>query len=233
MIHQHIWASPKPGMTEAAFQDYWLNLHAVNFAAKIPQIRKYMLDLRVDFDAYPLPVIWGGIAEIWLRNEEEQVASLQTPEFLEGARLDEPKWAAFWNTLVLDTDQHILRDDLRDNLTPDTAKVVTVIRRQPGVTVEDFRARLLDAYAGALDGTPGLRRLEICTTRDSWYGLGEPRFDAVLHGWFDSADALATGVMSDYFANTVRPSEAKTFDLKHRHSMVVKPHWIIGPAERD
>ena len=40
--------------------------------------------------------LWSGVAEIWLANEEEQLASLQTPEFLKGARADEPKWAAFW-----------------------------------------------------------------------------------------------------------------------------------------
>ena len=45
MIHQHIWASPKPGMTEQQFQDYWLNYHAVNFAAKIPQILAYSLSV--------------------------------------------------------------------------------------------------------------------------------------------------------------------------------------------
>ncbi len=37
MIHQHIFASPKPGMSEAEFQDYWLHVHAVNYASRIDQ----------------------------------------------------------------------------------------------------------------------------------------------------------------------------------------------------
>ncbi|WP_449062738.1 EthD domain-containing protein [Planomonospora algeriensis] len=108
MIHQFILAAPKPGMTAAEFQDYWTNVHAVKFAARIPQIRRYLIDSRVPFDADrgrpALP--HQGIAEIWLENDEEQLASLQTEEFLQGARRDEPNWAAFWLTIVLDTEAH-------------------------------------------------------------------------------------------------------------------------------
>ena len=46
MIHQMIFAAPKPGMTEQEFCDYWLDVHAVKFASKIPQIRKYKIDWR-------------------------------------------------------------------------------------------------------------------------------------------------------------------------------------------
>ena len=46
MIHQHILAAPRPGMSEFDFQDYWRYVHALKFARKIPQIKKYKLDLR-------------------------------------------------------------------------------------------------------------------------------------------------------------------------------------------
>ena len=232
MIHQHIWASPKPGMTEQQFQDYWLNYHAVNFAAKIPQILAYSVDTRIDWPGHDLPVIWSGIAEIWLRNETEQLASMQTPEFLEGARKDEPNWAAFWNTLGLDTDQHRVLDLVGDDIGPETVKLVTVMRRQHGVTVEAFRERLLGSHADALKGIPGLKRLDICTTRDSGYGLGEPRFDGVIHLGFDSLAALKVGMESPYFADVVKPNEAATIDAKHQNSMVVRQHWVIRPGER-
>ena len=38
VIHQFIFAYPRPGMTEAEFQRYWVEGHAVNYASKIPQI---------------------------------------------------------------------------------------------------------------------------------------------------------------------------------------------------
>ena len=106
MIHQLIFAAPKPGMAERDFQDYWRTVHAVRFASRIPQIRKYAVDDRVPRPTDSGEPTWSGVGEIWLRDDEEQIASLQTPEFIEGARADEPNWAAFWRTLVLDTDAH-------------------------------------------------------------------------------------------------------------------------------
>jgi hypothetical protein len=42
MIHQFIFAGPKPGLSADAFQSYWVNFHAVDYAARIPQIRQYL-----------------------------------------------------------------------------------------------------------------------------------------------------------------------------------------------
>ena len=110
MIHQLIFAHPRPGLSEEEFQQYWLEVHAVRYASRIPQIRRYLIDTRIPFGQEPEDPLWGGVAEIWLENEEEQLASLQSPEFLQGARIDEPRWAAFWRTLALDTDAHTLRE---------------------------------------------------------------------------------------------------------------------------
>ena len=60
-------------MTEAEFQDYWQNIHAVRFAVKIPQIARYRLALRVPCSIDTAP-IWSGCAEIWLRNDAVDVA---------------------------------------------------------------------------------------------------------------------------------------------------------------
>src|SRR5688500_15656055 len=104
MIHQFIFAGPKPNLSPEAFISYWINFHAVDYAAKIPQIRQYLVAQRIHLLCGRDLPFFEGVAEIWLTNEAEQLASLQTPEFLEGARRDEPRWAAFWQTLVLDTD---------------------------------------------------------------------------------------------------------------------------------
>src|ERR1700752_3900858 len=98
MIHQFIFAAPKPGLTPAAFQSYWIHFHAVDFASKIPQILENLVAQRVHFPVQHALPYFEGVAEIWLADEQSQLASLQTPEFLQGARIDEPRWAAFWLT---------------------------------------------------------------------------------------------------------------------------------------
>jgi len=226
VIHQLIFAHPKPGMSEKEFQDYWVNVHAVRYAGKIPQIKKYLIDTRIPFGPEPEDPMWSGIAEIWLENEEEQLASLQTPEFLEGARLDEPRWAAFWRTVVLDTDAQVLRAG--DHPAPEEGvKLVLLVKRANGTTVEEFRERSLGAHAERMLQVPGLRRYLQCFTRDGAYAVGEALLDAAYLLSFDSVEALETAVASAEFTKAV--DDLHTFvEPRYIHRMAVREHWVIG-----
>jgi hypothetical protein len=231
MIHQFIFAAPKPGMSEADFQDYWLNNHAINFAAKIPQIRKYKLDLTVPTALQKGDPIFSGIAEIWLSNDQEQLASMQTEEFLQGARLDEPNWAAFWKTLVLDTE---LAYDSLPKLETDTAdgvKVVIISKRNGGVGLDSFRSEIQKSQIEGLAEVPNLKRFAINFVRDSWYFLGEPRFDLVTSMWFSNLSTMETALGSIPYHSSLN-SENHLVNSQYRFAFYVKQNWIIGPDTR-
>jgi hypothetical protein len=234
MIHQFIFAAPKPGMTAEAFQDYWVNVHAVKYASKIPQIRRYMIDSRIPFDGDmgqpKLP--HQGIAEIWLANEAEQLASLQTDEFLQGARLDEPKWAAFWQTIVLDTTAHEIVAGPPLTREPSWVKLTVLMKRRPGMALEDYRQQSLESYAPLTAGVPGLRRYLHCHTRDGFYVFGEASFDSVEQLWFDDVEALKEAVASPYFTEQVKAAREQIVDLKYVFSLAAKEAWIVGPEAR-
>jgi uncharacterized protein (TIGR02118 family) len=224
VIHQLIFAAPKPGMSVAEFQRYWLEVHAVEYASRIPQIRKYKIDTTVPSAGNPL---WSGVAEIWLRNEEEQLASLQTDEFLLGARLDEPKWAAFWQTLVLDTDAHLLVD-------PGTAegtKLIRLVKRREGLPLSQFREQSLGKHAQLVQEIPGLRGYMQGHTRDGAYGIGEAVLDAAYQLWFDDVDALSAAVASPEF-HRAEDELLSIVEQKYIHELTVKEHWVIGPESR-
>jgi hypothetical protein len=226
MIHQFILAAPKPGMTTAEFQDYWVHVHAVKFASRIPQIRRYLIDTRVDFDGDvgqpPLP--HQGIAEIWLENEQEQLASLQTEEFLHGARADEPNWAAFWLSIVIDTTAHEI---LAGDPSPDGVKITTLLKRRPGLSLADYHEASLTAYAPVANGLPGLRRHLHCHTRDGAYVFGEAGFDSVEQWWFDDVASLRAALGSPYFTDRVAPARAAIVDPHYVFSLTAQEHWII------
>lgn len=224
MIHQLIFAAPKPGMSEREFQRYWVEVHAVKYASKIPQIRKYLIDTRVDRPGESGEPLWSGIAEIWIENEKEQLQSLQSPEFLQGARLDEPNWAAFWKTLVLDTDAHELLAGPPLAKGQSWVKVVTLWKRKEGLKLAAFRDHALKTHAPKALKLPGLRRYLQCHVRDSWYAVGEPRFDAVSMQWYDDARAVAAAAGEDLKA-FVEP--------RYVFSMAAQEHWIIGPEARE
>jgi hypothetical protein len=240
MIHQFILAAPKPGLTATEFQDYWRTVHAVRYASKIPQITRYLIDSRIPFDGDWGAGDWGtpalphqGIAEIWLNNEEEQLASLQTPEFLQGARLDEPNWAAFWLTLVLDTTAYeIVPGPPLTETDPDWVKLTVLSKRAPGLPLEEFRSTALGPYAAAVSKLPGLRRYLQAHTRDGAYVFGEASFDSVEQLWFDSVDDLRTALASPAFTEQVAPVQATLVDPKYVFSLVARENWIIGPEAR-
>ncbi|WP_326640193.1 EthD family reductase [Nonomuraea fuscirosea] len=230
MIHQLIFAAPKPGMTEHEFQQYWLNVHAVEYASKIPQIRKYLIDTRIPFWPGEGEPLWSGVAEIWLRDEREQLESLQTPEFLEGARKDEPRWAAFWRTVVLDTDAHevVAGPELAGAT---GVKLIVLVKRKEGVRLADFRSRSLGTHADLVSRVPGLRRYLQCHVRDGAYGIGEAVLDAAYLLSFDSRDDLAAALGSAEYAKAEADMESFT-ESRYVHRLVTTEHWIIGPESR-
>jgi hypothetical protein len=226
MIHQLIFAAPKPGLSEADFQRYWLDVHAVQYASKIPQIRRYQIDTRVPFGADTEEPKWGGVAEIWLANDTEQLESLQTKEFLEGARLDEPRWAAFWRTVVLDTDAHPVVEGPLPTGDSGGVKLIRLVKRRAGLSLEEFRSRSLGEHAELVREVPGLRGYLQGHTRDGAYAIGEAVLDAAYQLWFDDLDALAAAVASAQFERA--EENLRTFiEPRYLHELVVREHPIL------
>jgi hypothetical protein len=229
VIHQHIFASPKPGMTETEFQDYWLNHHAVEFASKITQIKKYKIDLRIPFEPEGRP-IWNAVAEIWLQNDEEQLDSMQSPEFILGARRDEPNWAAFWNTVGLDCDTRTVG---QRELPAGAVKLLVLYGRAEGLDRDQYRSRHLEVLSSRVSEIPDILRHDISFARDGLYAVGEPRFDAIGHFWFAfaaAAEAMTAGpdralVLPGAGNGIVNPAQV--------FPMLTTEHWVIGPQARE
>jgi hypothetical protein len=231
MIHQFIFAYPRPGMSEADFQRYWVEVHAVQYASKIPQIRKYLLDTRIALPGESGDPLWCGVAEIWLQNEQEQLESLQSKEFLKGARLDEPNWAAFWRTTVLDTTAHELLKGPGEVRDSDMAKLLVLSKRREGLPLESFHSYCLGTHAAKVMELPGLRRYQQGHVRDGFYAVGEAVLDCVEQLWFDNLDA-ALAAQRSVQQDIVDADYRLCAEERYIHKMLVQEHWIIGPGPR-
>lgn len=230
MIHQLIFAHPKPGMSEQDFQRYWVEVHAVKFASRIPQIKRYLIDTRVPFGPEPADPLFSGVAEIWM-NEEDQMASLQSHEFLEGARRDEPNWAAFWQTLALDTDAHVLVEGEPPSRDSTMVKVITLVKRKEGLPLKEFRLASLDVHGPLVGKLPGLRRYLQGHVRDGMYAVGEASLDCVSQLWFDDLDAIERMYASPEYERVANDLEGLV-EPRYIHTMVTREHWVIGPEPR-
>lgn len=231
MIHQLIFAYPRPGMSEAEFQRYWLEIHAVRYASKIPQIRKYMVDTRIPLPGESGDPLWCGVAEIWLANEAEQLASLQSKEFLQGARLDEPTWAAFWRTVGLDTTAHELVPGPGESRDSTLVKLLVLSKRREGLPRDAFRRHFLGVHADRVKELPGLRRYVQGHVRDGVYAVGEAILDCVEHLWFDSPEALGAALESVQH-EMVNTDYRLCTEERYIHRLLVREHWVIGPKPR-
>ncbi|MBQ9198810.1 MAG: EthD domain-containing protein [Lachnospiraceae bacterium] len=186
MIHQLIFANPKPGMSVKEFQDYWIIVHATEYAGKIKQIKKYKVNRLFDLDDKDnKEPLFNGMAEIWLENEEEQLKSLLSKEYVNGARADEPNWAAFWQTIGLDTYSY---DKLLCDSEPEY-KIVILMKRKEGIPLSVFREYLLRNIGEELKDIDMIKQLTISLVKDSMYKVGESCLDGALHIWInDIAD---------------------------------------------
>jgi hypothetical protein len=223
MIRQFIFAGPKSGLSPEAFQSYWVNFHAVEYASKIPQIKKYLVATRFHIeDAKEVP-FFEGVAEIWLENEQQQIASLQTPEFLNGARLDEPRWAAFWQTFVHDAETFTIVD--RKDSEANYVKLYVLLRRKPGQNLNEFRDWLKNKHAIQGKNIIGIQQYTIDLARDSLYSFGEPRFDAIEVYAF-----LNLEILKNAYCNTMeatKESWSAITDERYLFTMVAQENWVI------
>jgi len=233
MIHQHILAAPRPGMSEAEFQDYWRYVHALRYAAKIPQIRKYKVDARLSVGFQPQELAYGGIAELWIDDEKAQAASLQTPEFLQGAQLDEPRWAASWQTVVLDTEPHeLVAGEPSDRDVPEY-KLLLFMKRSRELPREEFISEYFGSFSDKLSCIPLLAGALGCLIRDRFYAEGkEPPFDAVTHLRAESMLSLKAMLAQPELSSVLNPHEQTLTDPWGLVTLAVRSEWIVGPEAR-
>ena len=69
-------------------------------------------------------------------------------------------------------------------------KVVAIVRRKAGMTVEVFQEHWRTHHADVVARLPGLRRYVQSHTLPSGYGKGEPVWDGIAELWVDDTDAL-------------------------------------------
>ncbi|MGO9061725.1 MAG: EthD domain-containing protein [Candidatus Binataceae bacterium] len=89
----------KPGMTVAAFNQYWLEVHAPP-AAKFPSVRRYVQCPTASIAYAITEPKWDGCAHIWFDDVESARLALNSEEYTRVGKADAPNFiglmTSFW-----------------------------------------------------------------------------------------------------------------------------------------
>lgn len=108
-------------------------------------------------------------------------------------------------------------------------KIAILMKRRPGLSVEDFQDHLRTRYGPLALCGPGLRRYVQSCALPQGYARGELLFDAVGEMWFDSLDDYEHSMRSPEFA-PARDEESAFLDRARTVAMPVDVHVIKDGA---
>lgn len=112
-------------------------------------------------------------------------------------------------------------------------KVVTFIKRKPGMPVDAFQAYWRERHPAVVTRLPGVRRYVQSHTLSSAYAGGEPAYDGIAEVWADSTDALRAMTQSPAYA-AVQADEAEFIDRAAMGFVVTDEHVVKnGPVPAD
>jgi uncharacterized protein (TIGR02118 family) len=108
-------------------------------------------------------------------------------------------------------------------------KVLTFIKRKPGMTVEDFQQYWLTRHPVVVTRLPGVRRYVQSHALASSYRKGEPPWDGIAEVWADDTDALRAMTRSAANAD-VQADEAQFIDRSTMGILVTEDHLLVEGA---
>ncbi|HEX2437116.1 MAG TPA: EthD domain-containing protein [Methylomirabilota bacterium] len=109
-------------------------------------------------------------------------------------------------------------------------KVITSIRRKPGMAVDEFQRYWREQHPAVVTALPGIRRYVQSHVLPTGYRKGDPPWDGIAEVWADDTDALRA--MTRSAANlAVQADEARFIDRASMGLIVTEEHTVLdGPA---
>lgn len=189
----------RPGMSVEDFQQYWRQVHGPIVAA-IPGIRRYV-------QCHPLlggyrsgPLVFDGVAEIWVDNKAALAAMAHTAGFA-AAKRDEPNFIETETLIELVVDEHVIK---AGSAPERGVKSVGFVRFRQDLAPEHARAYWRDVHGPIASAISVLRRYEQNHVRPGAYGGAvRPVWDGLALTWFNDLDDMRRSTTEEAYAATL------------------------------
>jgi uncharacterized protein (TIGR02118 family) len=222
MVKAIYFIKRKPGMALDAFRAYWLKQHA-EVVLKVPELCKYVQSHTLDSGYRRHEPLYDGIAELWYENTDVMRRIATTPES-RAAGDDDANFIDMSKFTFILTQERVQKEN---PLEPGMPKLISFIKRKPGMSVEDFQLYWRTHHGELARKLPGLRRYVQCHVRPSAYKSGRnPIYDGIAETWFESEAAMREGADTAE-VKAVRVDEKNFLAESPPPFIITKEHVIL------
>lgn len=229
MIKVYALLPKRPDISAGQFHEHWSTVHREH-ALAITRLRRYVQAHRIDDEMLSglEQAPYDGIPEVWYDSLESAVGQDDDPDYVEGAKRDEPNFVDMNGIAWVMTDERLVRDDLDLEAEPDSAKALILVHRSEGLDRETFAATWPAAAQTAMDALPGVRRAAVATTLPETYDAAEPAYDGVLELWW--ADRETFRADWEAAGSSTLDALEDVIARKRSHGAVVRELRVIWPG---
>lgn len=181
MIKQISFFKRIPGLPEEVFHQHWRTQHAT-IVKELPGLIRYVQNHAISSVAGSDAPPFDGVAEVWFEDMETMRANVGSAA-LDRIRADEANFIDPASMGSIIADDVVVKDQQPGD---DTLKLVGLINRVDGLSVDDFRDTWRQELGPIVRGVDGIVRYTQSATRPGIYRSGRtPAFDGEACLWFD------------------------------------------------
>jgi uncharacterized protein (TIGR02118 family) len=191
----------KPGISREDFVRHWLDVH-VPMCHAVPGLRGYAVSTIVEHQSRPdvpsLPMgDFDGVAQVWFDSLEARAHA--------GASVEGKRWHADGGTIIGGIRMFVTNERLVVPVPPGNRpkfKTLSVIKRKPSLSAEQFHHEWAVVHAPMARGVPGLRGFALSEIAEEQFRPDIPPFpldgpvDGFAESWWDSPESRAQMVAS-------------------------------------
>ena len=212
----------KPGMDVEAFQTYWLGTHA-SIVKQLPFVKRYV-------QSHPLPggyrktdLIYDGLAEVWI-DDTNALRSMASTDSYRAVTKDEEKFINTPNTVLLLTEEHVIKDG---EISKNGVKSIEFVTRKNGMDVQEFQDYWKNIHGPIASQMSTVQKYVQSHTKLAGYKRSaKPKWDGIATTWFESVDQMRQGVRTPEYERT-RADGINFVDTTMQHLLITKEHFII------
>lgn len=226
MVHLHFLIKRKDGLSRQAFSDHWRNTHAP-LAMSIPGVQRYVQNHTPSIVSRNPS--HDGIVELWMESLDAAKAAFNSPEYRQGAYVDEPNFVNVEDVIRLQTEDQVMLDGDSISKDDELVKRVSFIKRKPGMSPEEFSQYWRDVHGPLALKMPGIRRYVQCHVLPEVYEKAEPAYDGVAQIWFDTMADLQYAMNSSEYKEGAQPDGPKFVDPSQLVHLLTEENRVVWP----